>query len=89
MTDGPFRWVRHPNYVAVFVELLALPLIHAAYVTAAVGTAAHIIVLARRIALEERVLFGNATYQATMGDKPRFIPRPRAPRLSTVGEPRG
>lgn len=76
VTAGPFRWVRHPNYVAVFVELLALPLIHAAYVTAAVGVVAHIIVLARRIALEERVLFSDATYRAQMGAKPRFVPRP-------------
>ncbi len=37
VTDGPFRFVRHPNYAAVFVELLALPLIHAAWLTALVG----------------------------------------------------
>ena len=76
VTGGPFRWVRHPNYVAVFVELLALPLIHGAYVTAAVGTAAHMLVLARRIALEEGILLQNATYRATMGPKPRFLPWP-------------
>lgn len=76
VTRGPFRWVRHPNYVAVFVELLALPLIHAAYVTAAVGVVAHIVVLARRIALEERVLFTDANYRTQMGGKPRFLPRP-------------
>jgi methyltransferase len=92
VTAGPFRWVRHPNYVAVFIELLALPLIHAAYVTAAVGTAAHIVVLARRIALEERVLFANATYRSTMGAKPRFLPVPLSrSRLTetTASEPRG
>lgn len=76
VTTGPFRWVRHPNYVAVFLELLALPLIHGAYVTAAVGMAAHILVLRRRIALEERVLLANPTYRSTMGTKPRFIPLP-------------
>ena len=30
VTDGPYRFVRHPNYVAVFVELAALPLVHGA-----------------------------------------------------------
>ena len=30
VTGGPYRFVRHPNYVAVFVELLALPLVHGA-----------------------------------------------------------
>lgn len=88
VTAGPFRWVRHPNYVAVFVELLALPLIHGAYVTAAVGTAAHIVVLARRIALEESVLLQNATYRATMGPKPRFLPRPLRRPAPSAGEPR-
>ncbi len=74
VTTGPFRWVRHPNYVAVFIELLALPLVHAAYVTAVVGTAAHVAILARRIAFEERLLLGDPTYRATMGSKPRFLP---------------
>lgn len=78
VTSGPFRWVRHPNYVAVFIELLALPLLHAAYVTAALGAIAHVAILARRIAFEERLLFGDATYRATMGWKPRFIPSPLA-----------
>lgn len=78
VTSGPFRWVRHPNYVAVFIELLALPLLHAAYVTAALGAIAHAAILARRIAFEERLLFADATYRATMGWKPRFIPSPLA-----------
>ena len=30
VTSGPFRYVRHPNYAAVFVEMIALPLIHTA-----------------------------------------------------------
>jgi len=75
VTTGPFRWVRHPNYVAVFVELLALPLIHAALLTATLGAIAHLFVLAKRIVFEERFLMADATYRATMGGKPRFIPR--------------
>lgn len=74
VTSGPFRWVRHPNYVAVFVELLALPLIHSAYLTALLGAAAHLVILSRRIAFEERFLLADATYRTTMAWKPRFIP---------------
>ena len=74
VTTGPFRWVRHPNYVAVFVELAALPMVHFAYLTAIVGSALHVVVLARRIAFEERLLLSNPTYRMTMGDKPRFLP---------------
>jgi 1,4-dihydroxy-2-naphthoate octaprenyltransferase len=74
--QGPFRWIRHPNYVAVFVELLALPLIHAAWFTAVLGSAAHVWVLRHRVRSEEAVLLGHPSYQAAMADKPRFVPRP-------------
>jgi methyltransferase len=72
---GPYRWVRHPNYVAVFVELLALPLVHGAWITAVLGSLAHVFVLRDRIAAEDRVLLANPDYAARMGHKPRFIPR--------------
>jgi len=74
VTGGPFRFIRHPNYVAVFVELLALPLVHTAWVTAAVGAALHTLVLRRRITLEEAVLLADPAYRAAMGGKPRFLP---------------
>jgi methyltransferase len=74
VTTGPFRYVRHPNYAAVFVEMLVLPLIHSAWITALAGTLAHILVLSARLATEERVLFSDAHYRAAMSDKPRFLP---------------
>jgi methyltransferase len=72
--SGPYRWVRHPNYVAVFVELLALPLVHGAWITATLGAIAHVFVLRARIAAEDRVLLADADYAARMGSKPRFFP---------------
>jgi methyltransferase len=75
ITSGPFRFVRHPNYAAVFIELAALPLIHTAWLTALLGSAAHVWVLSRRLAVEEAVLLRNAEYRATVGLKPRFVPR--------------
>jgi methyltransferase len=74
VTSGPFRFVRHPNYAAVFAELLALPLIHTAWITALAGSLAHVAVLAQRLATEERVLFANSDYRAAMTGKPRFLP---------------
>jgi methyltransferase len=76
VTDGPFHWIRHPNYLAVFVELTALPLVHGAYLTAAIGAAAHVWVLWHRIRAEETVLLADPTYRARMGAKPRFLPVP-------------
>src|SRR6202166_3370440 len=52
VASGPFRFVRHPNYAAVFAEMLSLPLIHTAWITALVGTVAHIVVLSQRLSTE-------------------------------------
>jgi methyltransferase len=74
ITTGPFRYVRHPNYAAVFVEMLVLPLIHTAWITAIASSLAHIVVLSQRLSTEERVLFSDAQYRAAMAGKPRFLP---------------
>jgi methyltransferase len=74
ITNGPFRYVRHPNYAAVFVEMIALPLIHTAWFTALIGAVAHVVVLTFRLSAEERVLFANPDYAAAMSAKPRFLP---------------
>jgi methyltransferase len=89
VTSGPYRWIRHPNYVAVFAELAALPLVHGAWLTASLGALAHAAILAGRIRAEERVLMSDRAYRAAMGRKPRFVPElvPRSPRTSSG--PRG
>ena len=74
ITTGPFRYVRHPNYAAVFVEMIALPLIHTAWITALAGAIAHVVVLSVRLSAEERVLFADPAYSAAMSSKPRFLP---------------
>ncbi|MFJ4233148.1 isoprenylcysteine carboxyl methyltransferase family protein [Cellulosimicrobium cellulans] len=54
---GPYRWLRHPNYVAVVVEGVALPLVHSCWVTALAFTVLNAVLLARfRIPAEERAL---------------------------------
>src|SRR5256886_11685384 len=52
VTSGPFRYVRHPNYAAVFEEMHALPLIHTAWITEIGRAIAHIGVLAQRLSTE-------------------------------------
>jgi methyltransferase len=56
ITRGPYRWLDHPNYVAVVVEGLALPLVHTAWVTALAFTVLNIPLLAVRIRCEEAAL---------------------------------
>jgi len=56
VTSGPYRWFRHPNYLAVVVEGVALPLVHGAWVTAIVFTLLNAVVLTLRLRAEERAL---------------------------------
>jgi methyltransferase len=75
VSSGPYHWVRHPNYVAVVMEIFSLPMIHTAWITAVVGTLADLEILRRRIKVEDSFLMSNPAYRISMGEKPRFLPR--------------
>jgi methyltransferase len=74
ITGGPYRWVRHPNYLAVIIEMFSLPLIHTAYLTAIWATLVNGWVLHSRLAVEESVLLADPVYRAAMAPKARFLP---------------
>jgi methyltransferase len=56
VSAGPYRWLRHPNYLAVALEVAALPLVHTAWLTAVLFTVANAAVLSVRIRVEDRAL---------------------------------
>ena len=56
VTRGPYRFIRHPNYLAVITEFIAIPFLCGAYYTAAIFSLANACILARRIPQEERAL---------------------------------
>ena len=56
VVGGPYRWFRHPNYVAVVGELIGLALMMHAAVTGPLMTVFFMELLRRRIAAEERAL---------------------------------
>jgi methyltransferase len=56
VTSGPYRLLRHPNYLIVIAELAVLPLAFGAVAIAAIFSAANLALLARRIAVEEQAL---------------------------------
>ncbi|MFD8917815.1 MULTISPECIES: isoprenylcysteine carboxyl methyltransferase family protein [unclassified Streptomyces] len=56
VTGGPYRLLRHPNYVAVAAEGIALPLVHGAWITALLFTAFNAVLLTIRIRCENRAL---------------------------------
>jgi len=56
VSAGPYRWLRHPNYVAVAGELAGLALMSGARVSGPVGAAYFAVLMLRRISVEERAL---------------------------------
>ena len=75
VTGGPYRWLRHPNYLAVVAEILALPLVHGAWITAVVASLANAALLRVRIAAEEAALAAAAGgWQERLGALPRLLP---------------
>ena len=63
VTRGPYRFLKHPNYVAVMLELLALPLVHTAYITACVFVVLNMFFLRVRVRCEEAALSQYTPYR--------------------------
>lgn len=74
VTGGPYRWLRHPNYLAVVVEGFAIPLIHGAWWTAGIFSVLNAFLLRARIRVEERALAAHCDGEARLGRRARFLP---------------
>ena len=56
IVDGPYRYIRHPNYIAVITEIAVIPLIFSCYITCIIFSTLNLIALRRRISIEESAL---------------------------------
>lgn len=54
--SGPYKYLKHPNYVAVIIEIAVIPLLFSCYFAAIIFSVLNLIVLKRRIKIEEEVL---------------------------------
>ncbi len=54
--SGPYRWMRHPNYVALVGEFIGAACLLYAPVTGPICTAAFMVLMYKRILVEERAL---------------------------------
>ncbi len=78
VTRGIYRYLRHPNYLGVVLEIAALPLMHSAWRSAVVFSLANAVLLAVRIRKEEHALSANGGYDEALGRLPRLWPSLRA-----------
>jgi methyltransferase len=53
---GPYRWLRHPNYLVVMAEIAVLPLAFGAATIAAAFSVLNLLLIIRRIGIEDRAL---------------------------------
>jgi len=53
---GPYKYLKHPNYIAVIIELAVIPILFSCYYTTIVFSILNLIVLNRRIRIEEEAL---------------------------------
>ncbi len=72
VTGGPYRYLRHPNYLAVMIEIAAIPLIRANWYTAIIFSIANAILMAIRIPAEERAM--GVGYRTAFADRRRLLP---------------
>ncbi|MFL6195717.1 MAG: isoprenylcysteine carboxyl methyltransferase family protein [Thermoanaerobaculia bacterium] len=74
VTGGPYRALRHPNYLAVITEMFALPMVHTAWITAVVFSVLNGLLLRVRIRAEEAALSRVSEYGTVFADRSRLIP---------------
>jgi methyltransferase len=72
---GPYRYLMHPNYFVVAIELVVVPLTFEAYATAILFTLLNIWILSIRIPEEERALKNLTEYDESFQESNRFIPK--------------
>jgi methyltransferase len=74
VTEGVYRWLRHPNYLGVILELAALPLIFGGTLTAVFFTAANLVLLVCvRIPAEEAALVRVNQYADFLDGQGRLV----------------
>lgn len=69
---GPYRFLRHPNYLAVVLEMIAVPLVYGCWMTALVFSVANAAMLRVRIRVEEEAL--GAAWERAFAGRSRFLP---------------
>ncbi|HHY73525.1 MAG TPA: hypothetical protein GX497_09925 [Bacillus bacterium] len=74
ISKGPYKFIRHPNYLVVVIEILVIPLLFNAHLTAAIFSLLNMIALSIRIPIEENALIRETNYKAVFYQRPRFAP---------------
>lgn len=80
---GPYRYLRHPNFLVVLLEYIAIPALGGAWWTLGVLLIPNLVILLRRIRGEEQLLRRSPEWSLEMANKGSLFPR-RCPPLSVT-----
>jgi len=69
--QGPYRWLRHPNYLVITLEFVIIPLLLQAPITLLLVLPLNLLVLRERIHLEEQALRQHSDYAERFPERPR------------------
>ncbi|MDP4161912.1 MAG: isoprenylcysteine carboxylmethyltransferase family protein [Bacillota bacterium] len=72
---GPYRFLKHPNYAIVTIELMIIPLLFQAYLTAIFFSILNMVILSVRIPAEEKALKELTNYDGEFENYKRFVPK--------------
>jgi len=73
--SGPYKYIKHPNYLIVALEFVMIPAIFQAYMTMIIFSLWNIMMMKIRIPLEEQVLKDWMDYDRYFAIQQRFIPK--------------
>ncbi|WP_174733948.1 isoprenylcysteine carboxyl methyltransferase family protein [Mesobacillus harenae] len=75
VAKGPYRFIKHPNYVIVALEFIIIPFMFKAYITAITFSILNLMILSIRIPEEERALKTLTEYEKTFNNNSSFFPK--------------
>ncbi|MGE8204267.1 isoprenylcysteine carboxyl methyltransferase family protein [Heyndrickxia sp. NPDC080065] len=75
VSKGPYKYLKHPNYLIVTIELIIIPIMFNAYITLICFFILNQIILSIRIPFEEQVLLNKTNYHLLNNHIHRFIPK--------------
>ncbi|THE15155.1 hypothetical protein E1I69_02245 [Bacillus timonensis] len=70
---GPYKYVKHPNYIIVALEFILIPLLFQAYYTALIFSLLNFVMMSVRIPVEERALSVHEEYQQFRKERRRLL----------------